>query len=243
MAYCSLRNEMKPNETKWKSVVCEMRICSVRNDNLLSRCVYSDILNRKFPPKKPFRRENSDCEECVTFSLPRIKFNFNKLRRFWATDSNRKQDLFPVYLPWRHHNLNFLGENRLGFMPTNIKSLGKVWTILLWITWELVNHFTLGVSELEYFWSVETMKISFYAQARRLPLLQAQSSVWNRLSFLNNFQMILRKFNEIFRVNWTWISDYRASSILKTVPVSQDSKEYAGCKRGEFVHNNTKTFI
>ena len=33
------------------------------------------------------------------------------------------------------------------------------------------------------------------------------------------------------------------SSILKTVPVSQDSKEYAWCKRGEFVHNNTKTFI
>ena len=27
---------------------------------------------------------------------------------------------------------------------------------------------------------------------------------------------------------------------LKTVPVSQDSKEYAKCKLGEFVHNNTK---
>ena len=36
------------------------------------------------------------------------------------------------------------------------------------------------------------------------------------------------------------ISDCRASSILKTVPVSQDSKEYAKCKLGEFVHNNTK---
>ena len=24
-------------------------------------------------------------------------------RRFWATDSNRKQALFPVYKPWRHH--------------------------------------------------------------------------------------------------------------------------------------------
>ena len=46
-------------------------------------------------------------------------------------------------------------ENRLRFMPTNIKCLGKVWTILLWITWELVNHFTLSVSELEYFWSVD----------------------------------------------------------------------------------------
>ena len=33
-------------------------------------------------------------------------------------------------------------------------------------------------------------------------------------------------------------------SIMKTVPVtvpvSQDSKEYAKCKLGEFVHNNTK---
>ena len=52
--------------------------------------------------------------------------------------------------------------------------------------------------------------------------------------------MLLHKLNEIFRANWTWISDCRASSILKTVPVSQDSKEYAWCKRGEFVHNNTK---
>ena len=101
-AYCSLRNEMernetKWNETKWKSVVCEMKICSLRNDNLLSRCVYSDILNRKFPPKKPFRPENSDCAECVTFSLPRIKFNLS------SGVSNRKQDLFPFYMPWRHH--------------------------------------------------------------------------------------------------------------------------------------------
>ena len=117
-------------------------------------------------------------------------------------------------------------ENRLGFMPTNIKCLGKVWTICWWITRELINHVTLSVSELEYFWSVETMKILQYAQALQLPLLQAQSSVWNRLSFIKNFLMFLHKFNQIFRVNWTWISDCRATSILKTVPVSQDSKEY-----------------
>ena len=49
-------------------------------------------------------------------------------------------------------------ENRLEFMPTNIKCLGKVWTICLWITRELINHVTLIVSELEYFWSDETMK-------------------------------------------------------------------------------------
>jgi len=28
-AYCSLRNEMK-----WKSLVCEMKICSLQNENL-----------------------------------------------------------------------------------------------------------------------------------------------------------------------------------------------------------------
>ena len=88
-------------ETKWsetkQNVVCEMTICSLRNDNLLSGCVYLDILNRKFPPKKLFRPENSDCAECVTFSLPRIKFNLS------SGVSNRKQDLFPFYMPWRHH--------------------------------------------------------------------------------------------------------------------------------------------
>ena len=91
------RNGAKRNETKWKSLVCEMKICSLRNDNLLSRCVYSDILSRKFTSKKPFRPENSDCAECVTFSLPRIKFNLS------SGVSNRKQDLFPFYMPWRHH--------------------------------------------------------------------------------------------------------------------------------------------
>ena len=54
-----------------------MTICSLGNDNLLSRYVYSDILNRKFPPKKPFRPENSDCAECVTFWLPRREFNLS----------------------------------------------------------------------------------------------------------------------------------------------------------------------
>ena len=82
-----------------KICIFEMKICSLGNDNLLSRCVYSDILNRKFPQKKPFRPENSDCAECVTFSLPRIiKFNLS------SGVSNRKQDLFPFYMPWCHHS-------------------------------------------------------------------------------------------------------------------------------------------
>ena len=79
-----------------------MTICSLWNDNLLSCCVCSDILNRKFPPKKRFHPENSDCVECVTFFVATCKVSL-KLRRFWATDSNRKQDLFPFYMPWRHH--------------------------------------------------------------------------------------------------------------------------------------------
>ena len=53
-----------------KFVVCEMRICSLRNEHFLSCCVYSDILDKKFPPQKNV----SPCAECVTFSLPRIKF-------------------------------------------------------------------------------------------------------------------------------------------------------------------------
>ena len=52
--------------------------------------------------------------------------------------------------------------------------------------------------------------------------------------------MSLHKLNHIFCANWTWISDCRASSILKIVSVSQNSQEYAKCKLGEFVHNDTK---
>ena len=52
MKICSLRNENVGylQFAKWESVVCEMTICSLGNDNLLSCCVYSDILNRKLPP-------------------------------------------------------------------------------------------------------------------------------------------------------------------------------------------------
>ena len=39
------------------------------------------------------------------------------------------------------------------------------------------------------------------------------------------------------------ISDCRASSILKTVPLSQDSKELCVYKLGEFVHNNAEPLL
>ena len=42
-AYCSLRNETKWNKMKWKSVVCEMKICSFLNTFLI-RCPFSQEL-------------------------------------------------------------------------------------------------------------------------------------------------------------------------------------------------------
>ena len=57
-------------------------------------------------------------------------------------------------------------ENRLELMPTNIKCLGKVWTICLWISQELIlNHVRLSVSELEYF---EVSKLSKFHSMPRL---------------------------------------------------------------------------
>ena len=53
-----------------------MKIYNLRNDHLLSRYVYSDILNRKFQKKKiPFRQENLDWAECVMLSLPHTKLS------------------------------------------------------------------------------------------------------------------------------------------------------------------------
>ena len=76
----------------------------------------------------------------------------------------------------------------------------------------------------------------------QLPLLQAQSSVWNRLSFLNNFLMFLHKLNKIFRANWMWISDCLASSILKTLPVSQESYAYASSENLPTTIRNLKCY-
>ena len=57
-------------------------------------------------------------------------------------------------------------ENRLELMPTNIKCLGKVWTICLWISQELIlNRVRLSVSELEYF---EVSKLSKFHSMLRL---------------------------------------------------------------------------
>ena len=52
----------------------QMKICSLRNDHLLSRyvCSYS---KQKIQKKIPFRQENLDWAECVTFSLPHRKFS------------------------------------------------------------------------------------------------------------------------------------------------------------------------
>ena len=93
MKICSLRNE-NLQFAKWESVVCEMKICSLRNDNHVTIC----SLRNDNPPKKAVSPRK--------FRLRGMRDVFvatYKLRRFWATDSNRKQDLFPFYMPWRHH--------------------------------------------------------------------------------------------------------------------------------------------
>ena len=89
---------------KWNSVVYEMKICSLRNDNLQFRKWPFTLSLRllryskqKISPQKAVLPKNSVCTECVTFSLPGIKFNLS------AGVSNRKQDLFPFYMPWRHY--------------------------------------------------------------------------------------------------------------------------------------------
>ena len=44
------------------------------------------------------------------------------------------------------------------------------------------------------------------------------------------------RFSWKYSENFHWISDCRASSILKAVPVSEDSKENALCKHEKFMH-------
>ena len=108
MRICSLRNE-NLQFMKWKSAVCEMKNCSLRNDNLWFRkwqFTFSLRLlgysKQKIPPKKAVSprkfRFRGMCDIFVTTFKVQLK-----LRRSWATDSNRKQDLFPFYMPWHHH--------------------------------------------------------------------------------------------------------------------------------------------
>ena len=52
-----------------------MKICSLRNKHYLSRCVFSDILNRKFPTEKTV----SPCAECVTFYKVNVKQMYEKV--------------------------------------------------------------------------------------------------------------------------------------------------------------------
>ena len=59
------------------------------------------------------------------------------------------------------------------------------------------------MSELEYFLSVENIEISLYAQARQSLLLLTQSSIYNRLRFLNKYLRLLEELNELFRENWS----------------------------------------
>jgi len=82
---CSLRNA-NPQPAKRKSAACEMKICSPRNKHFPSRRVHSDILNRNSLPQKTVSR----CAECVTFSLPRIKFKLSSGVFEWRTATGSK---------------------------------------------------------------------------------------------------------------------------------------------------------
>ena len=63
-AYCGLRNEMGRNETKWKSVVCEMKIYSLRKLDFWRSCKRKN--NRgKLSPRSPFRNSCKGCYEVV----------------------------------------------------------------------------------------------------------------------------------------------------------------------------------
>ena len=55
-----------------------------------------------------------------------------------------------------------------------------------------------SVAWRKYYTVSKLIKISLYAQAQQLPLLQAQNSVWNLLFFLNNYLMLLHKLKRYF---------------------------------------------
>ena len=55
-------------ETKWKSVVCEMRICSLRNKHFLSRCVYSDIREFKIYDARVAKTSLKICQSFSSLS-------------------------------------------------------------------------------------------------------------------------------------------------------------------------------
>ena len=61
-----------------------MKICSLQNKHFLFRCVYSDILNRKFLPKKPFRlaRNASRFRNCLNHFVAVVYFHYRLLWDF-----------------------------------------------------------------------------------------------------------------------------------------------------------------
>ena len=60
---------------------------------------------------------------------------------------------------------------------------------------------SLTVWELEC--CVENIEISLYAQTQQSLLLLTQGNIYNRLTFLNKYLMLLEELNELFRENWS----------------------------------------
>ena len=82
---------------------------------------------------------------------------------------------------------------------TNTKYSGEV-SLIISVD---IHRECFGVSELEYFLSVENIEISLYAQARQSLLLLTQGNIYNRLTFLNKYLMFSEELNELFRENWS----------------------------------------
>ena len=79
--YCSLRNETIWNETKWKSVVCEMRICSLRNA-LISLL---EVM-KSFPFSvqcRPFQDRCSKLNDFPPKGIPAVKWHVNNKNFCW----------------------------------------------------------------------------------------------------------------------------------------------------------------
>ena len=75
-----------------------MKICSLGNDNLLFTLRVLRYSKPKIPPQKAVSPRKFRLHGMPDVFVPRIKFNLS------SGVSNRKQDLFPFYMPRRHHS-------------------------------------------------------------------------------------------------------------------------------------------
>ena len=83
-----------------------MKINRSRNENLQFAkwpSTFSLRLLRYSKPKIPKKKSVSPGKFRLGGMRDAFVATYKVQRRFWATDSNRKQGLFAFYKPWRHH--------------------------------------------------------------------------------------------------------------------------------------------